>query len=99
MRLIDAHKVQLKLFEECQNIRYFDKDRKKPQIFADALDFAWVMLDNQPTVEAIPKEWIKKYIHKLEKEDNGSQYEYVSFSTVGQIYDMLNEWEKENETN
>lgn len=56
MRLIDAHKVQLKLLEECQNIRHFDKDRKKPQIFADGLDFAWVMLDNQPTVKAIPIE-------------------------------------------
>ena len=55
-RLIDVHKVQMKLFEECQNIRHFDKDRKKKQIFADGIDFAWVMLDNTPTVEAIPIE-------------------------------------------
>lgn len=54
MRIIDAHKVQLKLYEVCQNIRHFDKDRKKSQIFADGLDFAWVMLDNQPTVDAEP---------------------------------------------
>ena len=60
MKLIDAHKVQMKLFEECQNIRHFDKNREKSQIFADGIDFAWVMLDNTPTVEAIPIEWIKK---------------------------------------
>lgn len=63
MRLIDANKVQLKLLEECQNIRYFDKDRKKLQIFADGLDFAWVMLDNQPTIKAIPIEVFYKMIH------------------------------------
>ena len=87
MRLIDAHKVQLKLFEECQNIRYFDKDRKKPQIFADGLDFAWVMLDNQPTVEAIPKEWVRKYTRRE-----------ISASDYWAIVRMFKEWEKENET-
>ena len=58
----------MKLSEECQNIRYFDKDRNKPQIFADGIYFAWVMLDNQPTVEAIPIEWLKnELIPKAEK--------------------------------
>ena len=90
MRIIDAHKVQLKLFEESQNIRYFDKDRKKPQIFADGLDFAWVMLDNQPTVEAIPVEWFQKYIDR-----NNPEWNY-DFCYV--VLKILEDWEKENET-
>ena len=61
MKIIDAHKVQSKLFKECQNIRHFDKDKKKSQIFADGLDFAWVMLDNAPTVEAIPIEFLENW--------------------------------------
>ena len=89
MRLIDAHKVQLKLLEECQNIRHFDKDRKKPQIFADGIDFAWVMLDNQPTVEAIPIEWIRKWVK------NWKPYTNVK----SDVFYMLEDWEKENETN
>ena len=95
MRLIDANKVQLKLLEECQNIRYFDKDRKKSQIFADGLDFAWVMLDNQPTVKAIPIEWIKKWCNE---EHNRKSLEERLLKRYG-VITMLEDWEKENETN
>ena len=85
MKLIDADKVQMKLFEECQNIRHFDKDRKKPQIFADGIDFAWVMLDNAPTVKAITIEWIRNWLGKLKNVYDDS------------VYQMLEDWEKENE--
>lgn len=95
MRLIDAHKVQMKLFEECQNIRYFDKDRKKSQIFADGLDFAWVMLDNQPTVEAIPIEWINHYLKEL-KEEIELDSDYSAYCGIAE---MKKCWERENETN
>lgn len=82
MRVIDAYKVQLKLFEESKNIRYFDKNKKKSQIFADGLDFAWTMLDNAPTVDAIPIEWINKWIKE---------------NTYADVIDMVRDWEKENE--
>lgn len=89
MRIIDAHKVQLKLLEECQNIRHFDKDREKPQIFADGLDFAWVMLDNQPTVKAIPIEWIEEY--RQNREDYADEY-----NAKAVLKRLLETWEKEN---
>ena len=85
MKLIDADKVQMKLFEECQNIRHFDKDRKKPQIFADGIDFAWVMLDNAPTVKAIPIEWIERKL---------AEHWYVDYD----IRELLDDWEKENQS-
>ena len=88
MRLIDANKVQLKLLEECQNIRYFDKDRKKSQIFADGLDFAWVMLDNQPTVKAISIEYIQKW--------NNNYIADTMRNGRTIINQMLADWEKEN---
>lgn len=88
-RLIDANKVQLKLLEECQNIKYFDKDRKKSQIFADGLDFAWVMLDNQPTEKAIPVEWIEKWFSQFYGEQGLEWNRCKRF--------MLEDWEKENE--
>lgn len=84
-RLIDVHKVQMKLYEECQNIRHFDKDREKKQIFADGIDFAWVMLDNAPTVEAIPVEWIRNYVSIWVSEI------YKNF-----VLNMIKTWEKEN---
>lgn len=94
MKIIDAHEVQLKLLEECQNIRYFDKDRKKSQIFADGLDFAWVMLDNQPTVKAIPIEWIWKWYDE-ETHRLGDGWTHVEHPYS--IKRMLEDWEKENE--
>ena len=87
-RLIDADKVQLKLYEECQNIRHFYKNREKKQIFADGIDFAWVMLDNTPTVKAIPIEWLyQKRTLYLENKC------YMSLMVINEI---LNWWEKEN---
>ena len=94
MKLIDAHKVQMKLYEECQNIRHFDKDRKKSQIFADGIDFAWVMLDNQPTVKAIPIEWIQEWL-----ETCIPRYDYDRMTYIADVYEMLEDWEKENENN
>ena len=38
------------------------------------------------TVEAIPKEWIKKWMRKSENTYNREQ-----------VYEMLSDWEKENE--
>lgn len=90
MRLIDADKVQMKLFEECQNIRYFDKDRKKPQIFADGIDFAWVMLDNTPTVDAIPIEWIDMFMQRY-KIQGTDEYKLLHFMVT-----EWKKWEKEN---
>lgn len=87
-KIIDANKVQRKLLEECKNIRHFDKDRKKSQIFADGLDFAWVMLDNAPTVKAIPIEWIRKW--------NIDNYPYTALLMSEIIPKMTEDWEKEN---
>lgn len=45
---------------------------------------------SQPTVKAIPVEWIENYISKMK--DDGMIY----LSSAGCIKDMLKEWEKEN---
>ena len=92
--IVDADKVQMKLYEEIQNIRHFDKDREKSQIFADGLDFAWVMLDNQPTVKAIPIEWIKNYAsHKASKDLIDCYWHFWE----DDVLKMVADWEKENE--
>lgn len=49
------------------------------------------MLDNQPTEKAIPVEWIEKY-----KRVRGWE---ATVTTQNAIDNMLNAWEKENETN
>ena len=43
------------------------------------------MIDEQPTVEAIPIEWVKRWAMKSENTYNREQ-----------IIEMLNAWEKEN---
>ena len=44
------------------------------------------LIDNTTTVKAIPIEWIKNWIAKSENTYNREQ-----------VYEMLKEWEKENE--
>lgn len=85
MRLIDADKVIV--------TRY---DYEKPLTLKERL---YRLLDNQPTVEAIPIEWIKNYLHELEiiSKDNLDLGEDGYFSEIVTIEDMLAEWEKENE--
>lgn len=48
--------------------------------------------DNAPTVEAIPKEWIKKFINNVD--GNYLYPEIIEFA----LQDMIDEWEKENES-
>jgi len=93
-RLVEADKVQLKLLEECQNIRYFDKGREKKQIFADGIDFAWVMLNNAPTVKAIPIEFIEEQIAKTTDINNRDELDVLYAGNLGYLLKL---WEKENE--
>ena len=47
------------------------------------------IINRRPTVEAIPKEWIRDYMLRLP--DGNAAYECILV--------MLEDWEKENETN
>ena len=46
-----------------------------------------IQIDTAPTVEAIPIEWIKKYIKELDFDG----LEYI-------LESLIHDWEKENET-
>lgn len=50
-------------------------------------------IEMQPTVEAIPMEWIKKYIDSTLDEGNSQM---IGFKAAI-IKEMIEEWEKENE--
>lgn len=57
------------------------------------------VLNEAPTIDAIPIEWIKKYLHELEliSKDNLDLGEDGYFEDVVAIENMLYAWEKENE--
>ena len=48
---------------------------------------------DQPEVEAIPIEWIEKWI------DKNTELETLSIDGVWDIQEMIEDWGKENETN
>lgn len=53
-----------------------------------------------PPVKAIPVEWIEKYAKRFIELENRNYFAYRGFSDIGKaILNMLEEWEKENETN
>ena len=82
MRLIDADK----LVEICRKgWKLFGRENEKLKHWVDEYD-----IRSQPTVNAIPIEWIKKWVEKTF--DVESQYEVYPLIEL-----MLLHWEKENE--
>lgn len=53
------------------------------------------LIREQPEVEAIPIEWIKQWSEKFYKVINGIRY-YMG-DGYDSVWDMLEDWEKENE--
>lgn len=60
--------------------------------FNDALEVAIQIIDTQKTVKAIPVEWIKKWL-----ETCIPHYDYDKMTYIADVYEMLEDWEKENE--
>ena len=86
MRLIDADK----LIEICRKgWKLFGREDEKLKHWVDEDD-----IRNQPTVKAIPIEWMKNYARKI-CADDGGRYNSKAYGIDRMIYD----WEKENETN
>ena len=78
-------------------MRLIDADRLLKPSFTDMFDkpvkmdmFSRYAIESQPTVEAIPIEWIDGYIKRRANDVN--IYAEILF-----ISDMVKEWEKENE--
>lgn len=78
MRLIDTDKIHRSRAKITEGSKSFYKEW-----------FSASAIDNAPTVEAIPKEWIRDYTLRLP--DGNAAYECILV--------MLEDWEKENEAN
>ena len=68
-------------------MRLIDADKLKQELKVNGLGYQYYMLDNAPTVKAIPVEWIENYI--ADRSSLSINWSYVQ--------DMLKDWEKENE--
>ena len=73
-------------------MRLIDADRLLKPSFTDMFDkpvkmtmFSRYAIESQPTVEAIPIEWLKRY--------------EITKGQEVRLQDAINDWEKENETN
>ena len=69
-----------------------DADKLKEELKANGLGYQYYMLDNAPTVDAIPIEWIKKWL-----ETSIPHYDYDRMTYIADVYEMLDDWEEENE--
>ena len=86
-------------------MRLIDADRLLKPSFTDMFDkpvkmdmFSRYAIESQPTVEAIPIEWIKNVW--LEKPENQGPIEFFPPATFELIMNwLIEDWEKENETN
>ena len=74
-------------------MRLIDADKLKKELEVNGLGYQYYMLDNAPTVEAIPVEWIKKWCN----EHNRKSLEERLLKRYG-VITMLEDWEKENQS-
>ena len=86
MRLIDADEA-LNLIDGETKV----ETNSNVKAFNDALEVAIQIIDTQKTVEAIPIEWIKKWL-----ETCIPHYDYDRMTYIADVYEMLDDWEEEN---
>ena len=72
-------------------MRLIDADKLKEELGANGLGYQYYMLDNAPTVEAIPIEHLKKQVEIY--------YDLGLDSIAKELKYIIWEWEKENEAN
>ena len=76
--------------------RLIDVDKAENDIVENvttkAVSRVVAILQGQPTVKAIPIEWIKKWL-----ETCIPHYDYDRMTYIADVYEMLEDWEKENE--
>ena len=94
MRLIDADKLMLSLADwKLQEAPIHTYEKPKEFTADDMQEMIWRTIrdcesavEEQPTVKAIPIEWIRQWCNKSEN----------TYSKAD-VIEMLNDWEKENE--
>lgn len=103
MRLIDIDKLLFSLEEWKLNETPISTYPKPKEFTADDMQrMIWRTIrdcesavEEQPTVEAIPKEWIvNKWAEKFWKVINGKKY--YTGDGYDTVWDMIEDWEKEN---
>ena len=104
MRLIDADK----LIEICRKgWKLFGRENEKLKHWVDEYD-----INAQPTVQAIPVEWIERWLNNIENNERYKNedvelteevkrivYRQTVIIKIPCISDMLEDWRKENEIN
>ena len=67
-------------------MRLIDADKLKQELKVNGLSYQYYMLDNAPTVKAIPIEFIERKL---------AEHWYVDYD----VRELLEDWEKEHEKN
>lgn len=88
MKLVDNDEVVRIVREEVK-----DEDNTLPVSFRAGVDYVLKIMNELPTVDAIPIEWIEKYIDSTLDEGNSQMLGFKAAI----IKEMIEELEKENE--
>lgn len=70
--------------------RLIDADKLKKELKVNDLGYQYYMLDNAPTINAIPVEWVIELSNRLKNDED--DFEKAMF-----LLDLVGLWEKENE--
>lgn len=86
-----------------RKMRLIDADKLKEELEVNGLGYQYYMLDNAPTVEAIPIEWIEEYLNEVfdDSEYDMAQKEAIeSMQVVWRLEQVFAkhsiDWRKEN---
>ena len=94
MRLIDADALKELMIEVLEHIKENPKmDGQERHIIA-GIHMLGEMIDDEPTVDAVPVEYILKQIAKLER-SKGQSYNAICYRHLIEVWEMENEREEE----
>ena len=79
-------------------MKLIDADKLKEELKINGLGYQYYMLNNAPTVEAIPISWIKKWAKKNGLDCYDYDYPTEKNDWWYAIEKMLKDWEKENDS-
>lgn len=94
MRLINADKV----VDEFVKIVPYIIESETEKAYDRGLTLGYFIVQNAPTVDAIPIEWIEKYVKKSYRKAKEHRNRFAENCACG-VDLMLDDWRKENESN
>ena len=94
-RLIDADELKELMIETLEHIKENPKMDGQEMHIISAMRMLSEMINDAPTIEAIPVEWLKSHMITAGEVANGDYFEDEALELNMYVSDLIERWQKE----